>query len=109
MASKVGSGATVKSVDETALAAEAGPSFRKLMQTRGPPAEELGLTAKSLTEDQILDATIPHPILVNRLRVVNPRGVKPSRLSEVVFDLLYRRPQSLAKGDGEVVDLSARP
>ncbi|MDR6625222.1 arsenate reductase (glutaredoxin) [Caulobacter segnis] len=91
------------------LASEAGLTFRQLMRTRGTPAEELGLTADDVSEARILEAMVAHPILVNRPLVVTPRGVKLCRPSEVVFDLLDRRPASFTKEDGEVVDLSARP
>jgi len=90
------------------LSGEAGLTLHALMRARGTPAEELGLTAEGVTEDQILEAMIAHPILVNRPLVVTPRGVKLCRPSEVVFDLLDRHPDSFTKEDGEVVDLSAR-
>lgn len=91
------------------LSKAAGLSFHQLMRTRGTPAEELGLTAEGVSEAQILDAMIAHPILVNRPLVATPRGVKLCRPSEAVLDLLDRRPDSFTKEDGEVVDLSARP
>lgn len=91
------------------LSKAASLSFHQLMRTRGTPAEELGLTAEGVSEAQILDAMIAHPILVNRPLVATPRGVKLCRPSEVVLDLLDRRPDSFTKEDGEVVDLSARP
>jgi arsenate reductase len=90
------------------LAKEAGLSLRELMRTRGTPAEDLGLLADEISDDQILEAMIGHPILVNRPLVVTPRGVKLCRPSEVVFDLLDRHPDSFTKEDGEVVDLTGR-
>ncbi|ADG10853.1 arsenate reductase (glutaredoxin) [Caulobacter segnis] len=91
------------------LASAAGLTFRQLMRTRGAPAEELGLTADDVSEAEILDAMVAHPILVNRPLVVTQRGVKLCRPSEVVFDLLDRLPSSFTKEDGEVVDLSGPP
>lgn len=90
------------------LADQAGLPLRALMRTRGTPAEELGLTAADVAEERILEAMISHPILVNRPLVATPRGVKLCRPSELVFDLLERRPDSFTKEDGEVVDLTAR-
>jgi arsenate reductase len=87
------------------LAGEAGLTFRQLMREKGTPAAELGLLADSATEDQILDAMVAHPILVNRPLVVTPRGVKLCRPSEVVLDLLDRKPASFTKEDGEIVVL----
>lgn len=91
------------------LASEAGLTFRQLMREKGTPANELGLLREGVTEDQILDAMVAHPILVNRPLVVTPRGVKLCRPSEVVFDLLDRKPESFTKEDGEVVHLTAQP
>ena len=87
------------------LAGEAGLTFRQLMREKGTPAVELGLLADEATEDQILDAMVAHPILVNRPIVVTPRGVKLCRPSEVVLDLLDRKPASFTKEDGEIVVL----
>lgn len=87
------------------LAAEAGLTFRQLMREKGTPAAELGLLAEDVTEARILDAMVEHPILVNRPLVVTPKGVKLCRPSEVVFDLLDRKPASFTKEDGEVVAL----
>ena len=87
------------------LAGEAGLTFRQLMREKGTPAAELGLLAEDATEDQILDAMVAHPILVNRPIVVTPRGVKLCRPSEVVLELLDRRPASFTKEDGEIVVL----
>lgn len=87
------------------LAGEAGLTFRQLMREKGTRAAELGLLADEATEDQILDAMVAHPILVNRPIVVTPRGVKLCRPSEVVLDLLDRKPASFTKEDGEIVVL----
>jgi hypothetical protein len=45
--------------------------------------------------------------LVNRPIVVTPRGVKLCRPSEVVFDLLDRKPAKFVKEDGEVLNLGS--
>ena len=76
---------------------------RDVMREKGTPAAELGLLDPAATDEQILDAMVEHPILVNRPIVVTPRGTKLSRPSEAVLDLLERRPESFAKEDGEVV------
>ena len=58
----------------------------------------------SLTDDQLLDAMMAHPILINRPIVVTPLGVKLCRPSEAVLDLLPQ-PQrgEFRKEDGELV------
>jgi len=87
------------------LAGEAGVTFRQLMREKGTPAAELGLLDADATEEQILDAMVAHPILVNRPIVVTPKGVKLCRPSETVLDILDRKPASFIKEDGEVVVL----
>jgi len=87
------------------LAAAAGLTLRQLMREKGAPAEALGLLEDGVSEDRILDAMVAHPILVNRPLVVTPRGVKLCRPSEVVLDLLDRKPESFTKEDGEVVNI----
>jgi arsenate reductase len=78
---------------------------RDILREKGTPAAELGLSDPGATDDQILDAMVEHPILVNRPIVVTPKGAKLSRPSEVVLDLLEKRPESFTKEDGEVVKL----
>jgi arsenate reductase len=87
------------------LLAKSGLSPRQLMREKGTPAETLGLLADNVAGERILDAMIEHPILVNRPIVVTPKGVKLCRPSEVVLDLLDRKPESFTKEDGEVVKI----
>ncbi len=76
---------------------------RNLLREKGTPAAELGLLDPTVGDDQMLGAMIAHPILVNRPIVVTPKGAKLCRPSEVVLELLERRPAYFAKEDGEVV------
>lgn len=85
------------------LAARSGGSLRALMREKGTPAETLGLLAEDVPDDRLLDAMVEHPILVNRPIVVTPKGVKLCRPSELVLDLLDRKPDQFSKEDGEVV------
>ena len=78
---------------------------KNILREKGTPAAELGLLEPGASDDQILEAMIKHPILVNRPIVVTPRGVKLCRPSEVVLNLLDRKPESFIKEDGEVVRL----
>jgi arsenate reductase len=81
-----------------------GVSIRDVIREKGTPYAELGLSNPSLADDQLLDAMIAHPILINRPIVVTPVGVKLCRPSEVVLDILpvpQRAPFS--KEDGEPV------
>ena len=93
------------------LIARMGVPVRAVLREKGMPYAELGLDDPSLTDDQLLDAMMAHPILINRPIVVSPRGVRLCRPSEAVLDILPA-PQrgAFAKEDGErVVDEQGRP
>jgi arsenate reductase len=82
-----------------------GISVRDLLREKGTPYAELGLGDLSLTDDQLLDAMMAHPILINRPIVVTPKGVRLCRPSEAVIDLLPPQQGEFVKEDGErVVD-----
>jgi len=83
---------------------------RQLLREKGTPYGELGLADAKWTDDQLIDAMMAHPILINRPIVVTPLGAKLCRPSELVLDILPQ-PQrgALAKEDGEqAVDASGR-
>ena len=65
---------------------------RDVMRHKGSPAAELGLLDPSATDDQILDAMVAHPILVNRPIVVTPLGTRLARPAERVLELLPKKP-----------------
>jgi arsenate reductase len=86
------------------MIARMGVPVRSVLREKGTPFHELGLDNPGLSDDQILDAMIAHPILINRPIVVSPHGVKLCRPSEEVLDLLPDRPlTAFSKEDGEVV------
>lgn len=70
------------------LIARAGIGARALLREKGTPYAELGLDNPNLTDEQLLDAMMAHPILINRPLVVSPLGVRLCRPSETVLDLL---------------------
>ena len=83
---------------------------RQLLREKGTPYEELGLAADHWTDDQLIDQMLAHPILINRPFVVTPWGVRLSRPSETVLDILPL-PQKgpFAKEDGEpVIDVNGQ-
>ena len=98
-------GWTRQKLEELLAAMQARP--RDILREKGTPAAELGLLDPAVADDRILDAMVQHPILVNRPIVVTPKGVKLTRPSELVFELLDRQPESFTKEDGEVVALKA--
>ena len=82
----------------------AGLTVRQALRDKGAPYQELGLADPSLSDDQLLDAMMAHPILINRPFVVTPLGTRLCRPSEVVLEILPARQQGrFAKEDGEVV------
>jgi len=82
-----------------------GMPVRRALREKGTPFRELGLSDPTLTDDQLLDAMMAHPILINRPIVVTPMGVRLCRPSETVIELLPAQRGEFVKEDGErVVD-----
>ena len=88
-----------------AMIAAAGLTVRQAMRTNAPPFETLGLAEPSLTDDQLVEAMLRHPILINRPFVITPMGTRLARPSELVLDILpadlFRT--AFVKEDGEAV------
>lgn len=81
-----------------------GIAPRELLREKNTPFAELGLDDLGLTDEQLVDAMMEHPILINRPIVVSPLGVKLCRPSEEVLNLLPAAQMgAFAKEDGEVV------
>ena len=92
------------------LIAAMGITVRELLRRKGTPYDELKLDDPAWTDDQLLDAVIAHPILMNRPVVVTPLGTRLCRPSENVLDLLAN-PQrgAFVKEDGApVIDAQGR-
>ena len=86
------------------LAQRMGVSIRDLLREKGTPYHDLGLDDHNLQDEQILEAMMAHPILINRPIVVTPIGVKLCRPSETVIDILpLRQRGAFRKEDGELV------
>jgi arsenate reductase len=96
---------TPPSRDELAsLIQRMGISPRDLLREKGTPFAELGLSDPSLTDDELIDAMMEHPILINRPIVVGPNGARLCRPSEEVLSVLDRPLDAdFVKEDGEVV------
>lgn len=86
------------------LIRQAGLSVREAVREKGTPFVELGLDNPATTDEQLIDAMLAHPILINRPFVVTPAGVRLCRPSETVLNILPA-PQrgAFTKEDGEVV------
>nr|WP_311063584.1 arsenate reductase (glutaredoxin) [Halomonas sp. DWK9] len=77
---------------------------RALLRIKGTPYDELKLDDPTLSDDQLIDAMMAHPILINRPIVITPKGTKLCRPSELVLTLLDRPVAQFVKEDGERVD-----
>lgn len=87
-----------------ALFAAANITPREALRTSKSPAEELGLTDPSVSDEKLLDAMLEHPVLVNRPIVCTKKGVALCRPSEAVFKLLdVASGATYTKEDGEVI------
>ena len=86
------------------LIADMGIPVRELIRQKGTPYVELKLDDPTLSDGQLLDAMLAHPILINRPIVVTPMGTRLCRPSEAVLDILPA-PQLgvFTKEDGELV------
>jgi arsenate reductase len=66
----------------------AGMRPRDGLRAKEPLAEELGLTRSDVTDDEVLDAMVEHPILIERPIVETPKGVRLCRPQEMVREIL---------------------
>lgn len=79
-------------------------SVRDVLRRKDTPYDALGLDDLALTDDQLIDAMMAHPILINRPIVVTPETVRLCRPSEAVLDILpHLKPDELSKEDGATV------
>ena len=71
-----------------AIAAATGEPLRALLRTRQAEYAEQGLDNPTLTDDQLLDAMLATPVLINRPIVVTPQGARLGRPLERVLEVL---------------------
>ena len=65
-----------------------GEGVAGLLRWKEPLAAELKLSKDKSSDDQLLDAMLAHPILINRPIVVTEKTAKLCRPSETVQDLI---------------------
>ena len=75
-----------------ALFAAAGMTAREMLREKNWDTEALGEFDPAMSTDQLLDAMIAHPVLVNRPIVATPMGVRLCRPKETVLEILERHP-----------------
>lgn len=86
------------------LIKDMGLSPRALLRQKGTPYDEMDLGNSKWTDDELIDAMVREPVLINRPIVITEKGTKLCRPSETVRDILPRPlPKSYTKEDGEVV------
>ena len=76
---------------------------RELIRSKENVHTELGLDNPTLSDAQLIDAMIAHPILINRPIVVTNKGAALCRPAERVFELLENPVSSFTKENGEIV------
>lgn len=87
-----------------AMIQAAGLSVRDAMRTNVPEYTDNQLDQLTLTDDELLDWMLKHPILINRPFVVSPKGTRLCRPSELVLELLPNPHLGVfTKEDGEKV------
>lgn len=94
--------------DETTLRdliTKMGITPRQLLRVNVPPYAEHRLDDLSLTDDDLIQAMLADPLLINRPIVVSDKGVKLCRPSEVVLDLIDTPlTKTFIKEDGEKIE-----
>ncbi|EGE55205.1 UNVERIFIED_ORG: arsenate reductase [Rhizobium esperanzae] len=86
------------------MIADAGLTVRQALREKDTPYAELGLGNPDLSDDQLLDAMLARPILINRPFVITPLGTRLSRPSELVLEILPETHKgAFTKEDGEKV------
>ena len=81
-----------------------GMTPRGLLRRKGTPYDELGLDDPNLSDDQLIDHMLRHPILIERPIVASPLGFRLCRPSETVVEILPNPQQRpFVKEDGTPV------
>ena len=76
---------------------------RELIRSKENIYSELNLDNPALSDAQLIDAMIAHPILINRPIVVTNKGAALCRPAERVFELLENPVSSFTKENGEII------
>jgi len=73
------------------LIAQAGLTPRQAIREKEPIFAELGLGEPGVTDEQLIDAMIENPVLINRPFVVAPGGTRLCRPASVVLEILHKK------------------
>lgn len=84
--------------------AAAGLGVRDAIRSKEPAYLQRGLDDPALSDDDLLEALVAEPVLINRPFVISPLGTRLCRPdSSTVLDVLPPCDRPFAKEDGEVV------
>jgi arsenate reductase len=72
----------------TGLIADAGLTASQAIRSKEKLFTELGLDQPGVSEQQLLDAMLAHPVLINRPFVVSEKGTRLCRPSELAREIL---------------------
>ena len=87
-----------------ALIQASGLPVMDIVRSKESVFTELRLGRSGVTDAQLVDAMLAHPVLMNRPMVVTPLGTRLCRPSELVLDILPQPQQAgFTKEDGQVV------
>jgi arsenate reductase len=75
------------------LIAAMGIRARDLLRSKEAVYAELNLDDPAITDDQLIDAMIAHPVLMNRPIVVTSMGTRLCRPPQIVLEILPEAPQ----------------
>ncbi len=70
------------------IAAATGEPLRALLRTKQAEYAEQGLDNPALTDEQLIDAMLATPVLINRPIVVTPKGARLGRPLERILEVL---------------------
>ncbi len=65
-----------------------GQAARALLRDKEKLCAELGLDDSSKSDDELIDAMLAHPVLINRPVVITSKGARLGRPLEQVLDVL---------------------
>lgn len=86
-----------------AMVHQAGLSIRDAIRQKETLYAELQLDQPGVSDDDLVDAMMAHPVLINRPFVITELGTRLCRPSELVLDILPPLAGAFTKEDGEVV------
>lgn len=78
-------------------------SPKELVRSKEPVYKELGLEVTDISDNQLINAMIEHPILINRPIVISNKGAVLCRPLERIFEVLDNPVKCFTKENGDVI------